>query len=756
MTGFKWYPRFFLCFLLAAPAWLQLHAAHIIGGNYSYVCNGNGSYTFTLKIYRDCNGGGAPFDSDFANNAPFAGTVTIFEGDSNSPLNVINLPTPQITKVLPNLSNPCLVAPPNVCVEEGVYVFDLDLPVIPESYHIVYQRCCRNSSISNIVSPGETGATYHMELTAKAQEFCNNSPVFADFPPIAICTNEPIDFDHSATDPDGDVLKYELCAPIIGGGTDQVNAEAADGVAPNPDIAPPYAPVSFITPTYSFSNPLVANPQLSIDPNTGFLTGVPQVTGQFVVGVCVKEYRNGVLLSETRRDFQFNVAKCDPTVVADISEDDTVSLQGQQYYVVNACGENSVVFKNESYQQASITEFRWEFGIAGTTQTFNAWSPTVDFPDTGTYYGLLLLNPGTACADTAFLEVNVFPGISADFEFDYDTCKAGPVVFTDLSYSGAGPGTITDWDWSFGDGGVSTDQHPVHTYLQPGELPVQLLIRDINDCTGLKTETIPYFPVPQLLVVAPSDYIGCQPAEILFDNLSTPVNDSYDLNWVFGDGGTSDAISPTYIYDEPGTYTVSLEIISPLGCQIDTTWENLITVLPSPVADFSYSPPRLSNLQPTAIFTDESQNAVKWKWTFGNTGYSIEQNPVHTFPDTGLQVVQLVVFHQSGCTDTTVQLLDVIPEVRYFLPNAFTPNGDAANDGFRGNGAMEGASEFTLSIWNRYGEKLFETGDPFEAWNGRKNNTGELSPQGVYVVTVRFKGPRGEKHEIRGYATLIK
>ena len=103
-----------------------------------------------------------------------------------------------------------------------------------------------------------------------------------------------------------------------------------------------------------------------------------------------------------------------------------------------------------------------------------------------------------------------------------------------------------------------------------------------------------------------------------------------------------------------------------------------------------------------------------------------------------------------------MQLLDVIPEVRYFLPNAFTPNGDAANDGFRGNGSMEGASEFTLSIWNRYGEKLFETGDPFEAWNGRKNNTGELSTQGVYMVTVRFKGPRGEKHEIRGYATLIK
>ncbi|MEZ4934044.1 MAG: gliding motility-associated C-terminal domain-containing protein [Saprospiraceae bacterium] len=121
-----------------------------------------------------------------------------------------------------------------------------------------------------------------------------------------------------------------------------------------------------------------------------------------------------------------------------------------------------------------------------------------------------------------------------------------------------------------------------------------------------------------------------------------------------------------------------------------------------------------------------------------------------------MQQVQLVVFHESGCTDTTIQFLDVIPEVRYFLPNAFTPNGDGFNDGFRGNGVMEGATDFNLSIWNRYGEKLFETDDPFESWNGRKDNSGKLSPQGVYIVVVTYIEPRGAKRELRGYATLVK
>ncbi len=754
MSSFNRLQRVLFIAMTWMLATLQLQAAHIIGGDITYECTGSGQYKFTMKIYRDCNGGGAPFDS--GPGAPFAGTVTVYQGNSSVPMQTLNLSAPDITNILPNLSNPCLIAPPNVCVEQGIYIFNLNLPVSNQSYHIVYQRCCRNNTITNIVAPGETGATYYIELTPLGQQFCNSSPTFNEFPPIVICTGEPINFDHSATDPDGDMLVYELCTPFIGGGTDQTNATAPDGVAPNPDMPPPYGAVNFVAPLYSFMNPLGGNPPLAINASTGFMTGVPNITGQFVVGVCVKEYRNNELLSIVRRDFQFNIAQCDPTVVADIREDELVVLQGQQYYVVNACGVNSVQFTNQSFQQAYINTFRWEFDINGTTETFNAWSPTVEFPGTGTYFGQLYLNPGTSCGDTALIQVNVYPGIDSDFSFQYDTCIAGPVTFTEMSSSGAGPGSIISWDWEFGDGNLSSNPNPVHVYQVPGELPVSLIVEDTNGCTDVKTKIVRYFPVPELLLVAPSEYIGCQPAEIFFDNLSFPVNESYDVLWTFGDGGTSFDISPTYVYEDLGVFTVSLSITSPLGCHTDTTWEDLITVLPSPIAGFYYTPDKLSNLQPTASFFDESIDASKWKWTFGNSGFSVAQNPVHTFPDTGVQVVQLVVFHESGCTDTAVQILDVVPEVRYFLPNAFTPDGDGVNDGFRGTGSMGGSTNFNMTIWNRYGEKLFETNDPFQAWNGRKNNTGDLSPQGVYVVVVTFRGPRGEPYELRGYATLIK
>jgi gliding motility-associated-like protein len=746
------FKSFWLTVLLFCSATIA-QAAHIIGGDITYQCLGPGRYRFTLKIYRDCFGGGAPYDS--GPGSPFPGTVSIYRGNAAVPLTNINLSPPAITNIIPNLSNPCLVAPPNVCVEEGIYTFNLDLPVINESYHIIYSRCCRNNTITNIISPGQTGATYWMELTPFAQQECNNSPSFNKYPPIVICAGEPINFDHSVRDPDGDQVFYELCTPFRGGGTDTNNPFVPNGVAPNPDMPPPYFPVNFIEPAYSVENPLGANPAISIDSRTGFLTGIPRVTGQFVVGVCIREFRDGKLLSVLRRDFQFNVAKCDPTVVADILEDDTITLKGEQFFIVSGCS-GQVKFKNQSYQQQFINSYRWEFDIKGNTQTLSTWDATVTFPDTGVYLGRLLINPGTKCGDTARIRVNVFPEIKADFKFAYDTCVAGPVSFTDLSVSGAGPGTIKLWTWSFGDNTSSTLQNPRHIYRQPGNLPVKLTVKDKNNCSSETTKPVRYFPVPALIVVAPSEFIGCQPADITFVNLSYPIDTTYKVQWNFGDGQSGTGISPTHTYRSLGVFTVSLKITSPIGCITDTVYPNLITVLSSPKADFEYSPLQPSNLEPTVQFTDKSSDAVKWKWFFGVYGTSEEQSPEFTFPDTGKQEVVQVVFHQSGCPDTLIRLLDVIPEVKYHLPNAFSPNGDGINDYFRGTGILEGATGFNMTIWNRYGEKLFETDDPKDEWNGRKQNIGVMSPQGVYVVVVKYKDPRGKPVELKGFATLIK
>lgn len=753
----KLYQKLVLAALWAALLWpASLTARHIIGGVMSYECLGNGNYRFTLRMYRDCN---CTMCADF-DPAAFIAVYRCGQNTSCASLGQFNY-FDRVDVPLQSRTNisapdyPCLI-PPNVCVEEGIYVFNLNLPPSNESYHISYQRCCRNETISNIIDPVNSGATYTIELTPAAQQLCNSSPTFEELPPTVICSGTPLVYDHSANDPDGDQLVYSFCSPLLGGGPllDPGNYTTCFGANPSPACPPPYDNVAFLAPGYTPSSPMAGNPAITINANTGLITGTPIVQGQFVVGVCVEEYRNGVLLSRVFRDFQFNVARCDPTVEAQIDADEVIN--GQEF-IVNSCGISTITFDNQSFQQIFIDEFEWRFDINGQTQTFSGssnWDPTVTFPGVGQYTGELILNPLTACGDTAYISVNVFPAIEADFSFAYDTCVSGPVTFTDLSTTGSC--CLTGWNWSFGDGGTSNFQDPFHLYMDPGNIPVTLTVRDTNQCTDQITQVISYFPVPALIVIAPSTFLGCAPEDVFFDNLSFPIDTTYDITWDFGDGQTGDEISPTHTYTDPGTYTVSINIVSPIGCQTDTVFNNLITIRPAPTAGFDYSPDQPSTLEPTVTFLDASQDAVSWLWNFGDGAFSSLRSPIHTYRDTGLMAVQQVVFHPSGCRDTIIQYIDIKPEVRYFLPNAFTPNSDSVNDVFKGVGAMEGATAFDLTIWNRWGELIFQSSDPDGAWNGRKNNTGIDCPAGVYIVVVKYKDPRGKPVELKGFATLIR
>jgi len=322
-----------LLFLLFLSLGTGLSAYHIIGGEIYYQCLGDdpnnpGSklYLITMKVYRDCQGGGQDFDS-LPGTEP--GTVTVYKGTSPTPfIETFVIPAPVVTVIPPDSGNPCVIVPANVCVEEGIYTWEMSLPEAMESYTLVYQRCCRNSTISNILDAFENGATYTIDISPTAQAECNSSPIFNEFPPVVICVDEPLSVDQSATDPEGDQLIYSFCAPLKGGGLYGNNYEF-DGLYPNPDAPPPYDEVDFVLSNYSALNPMAGDPLVTIDPLTGIITGTPNVQGQFVVGICVSEFRNGELLSVLQRDFQFNVTYCEPTVVGELEGDlidDTVIL----------------------------------------------------------------------------------------------------------------------------------------------------------------------------------------------------------------------------------------------------------------------------------------------------------------------------------------------------------------------------------------------------------------------------------------------
>lgn len=268
-----------LCFPLCT---FSANATHIIGGEMSYVCLGNDSYEITLKLYRDCYNAQAPYDNP-AYLTVFNSSGIIVE------LLTILFPGSDTLSVQTN----CAAIVPYVCAEQAIYTDTVTLPPLAGGYTLVYQRCCRSSIIENILDPLNTGMSVTATIPDPSLATCNNSPVFINNPPFAFCIGVPISYDHSAVDPDGDSLVYELCPGVSG-------ATSFDPMPLYP-LPPPYADVTYVSP-YSGGYPFNTNPALAIDPQTGMLSGTPSSIGIFSLAVCVKEYRNGNLLGIHRRE----------------------------------------------------------------------------------------------------------------------------------------------------------------------------------------------------------------------------------------------------------------------------------------------------------------------------------------------------------------------------------------------------------------------------------------------------------------------
>ncbi len=728
--------RTLFCVLSFLICCFTIHAEHIVGGDMTYECLGNNSFRFYLKIYFECDG--------FLSSEESVIRIGVYRGNETNPFGggsrIVNMK--QVQELDLDINQDCVFLSENICVTEAQYEFDLELPPHPDGYHISYQRCCRNSNVINIQDPNTIGATYSIFVSNEAITNCSNSPKFNTFPPLVICANNLFEFDHSASLGDGDNLVYSFCSALVGGGNDSP-ISSPNGNKPDPPTPPPYAPVPFAS-GYSDLNPMEG---LEINPVTGVITGVPTLKGRFAVGVCVKEYKDGILISEIKRDFQFNVTECDPLVAADVDE---VDIQDGAF-IVRSCSGTTVEFINQSYQEEFISEYLWTFDIDGTQQVSTDKNPIVTFPSVGEYTATLTINSGTDCGDIANIIVQVNEAVRADFEFDTNECQEGPIDFTFI-----GLGTIEQYLWDFGDGTTSNDMAPSHQFPNIGTYTVSLTVDNGNGCIETTSRDVTYAPSPTTINITASDTKICIPNPIFFKNEGTTVSDDFTLFWDFGDGTTSNELEPTHIYQMAGTYDIKFSLTTPAGCVINQTFPN-INVSTSPEAGFSWTPERPNNLNTEVHFKDESSGAVGWFWDFDkNNNTTSIREPSFDFLESGDYNVIQVVSNDNGCTDTVTQLISVEPFVSYILPNAFTPNQDGINDVYIGTGYFTGIQNFQMIIWDRHGKQVFSSTDPNKAWNGRFNNEGRILPSGIYICTVSYTDGGGRKVNLKEFASLLK
>ncbi|MBQ2542094.1 MAG: gliding motility-associated C-terminal domain-containing protein, partial [Bacteroidales bacterium] len=272
-------------------------------------------------------------------------------------------------------------------------------------------------------------------------------------------------------------------------------------------------------------------------------------------------------------------------------------------------------------------------------------------------------------------------------------------------------------------------------------------------------------PKPDTLFTA-SEIAGCAPLAVRF----TPFHTADETLWEFGDYAFSDALSPTHIYKEGGSYSVSLELTDNFGCHFYKTYNNLITVYPKPKAMFETDPQMTGMLDSEIEFINYSTGAERYFWFFGDNDSSLFENPRHTYRRIGEFEVMLVAESELYCRDTSIRNVTIQNEFAFYAPTSFTPNGDQVNDCFRicGNGITR--NNFMLTVFDRWGAMVFSTDvyDPsascsscgIGAWDGtdmgNKIKGDAVCPPGLYQWFCSFEDWNGVIHNRQGTIMLIR
>jgi gliding motility-associated-like protein len=278
-----------------------------------------------------------------------------------------------------------------------------------------------------------------------------------------------------------------------------------------------------------------------------------------------------------------------------------------------------------------------------------------------------------------------------------------------------------------------------------------------GECFATDQVDVTVYPLPSVIFEG-DVLLGCDPFTVNFTNLTVPAGAS--CNWNYGDGSTGlGCDSSTHTYLSAGVYDVSLTVTSNEGCTSSTTYNDYITVIPQPVAEFTANPEAVDVNNPEIDFINSSQNADDYYWDFNDGTFSLQTDPTHMFPQIGNMTyeVMLIASNYAGCADTAYVEVEVQDVLLFYVPNVFTPDGNDINNTFYPVfTAGFDPYDYHLMIFNRWGEVLFESYDATVGWSGTYGDQG-LVQDDVYVWQIEFGDNKSDKrHRHRGHVTVLK
>lgn len=309
----------------------------------------------------------------------------------------------------------------------------------------------------------------------------------------------------------------------------------------------------------------------------------------------------------------------------------------------DGCAPLDVTFTNNTTSLAPVVSWQWTFGPVGAGSTQE--SPSYTYTQAGSWPVSLTATDSIGCQNSVNQNNAVFvtrpvANFFADFPVN---CPNNNVVFTNTS-SGSG----LNYLWDFGDGNTSGAFSPVHQYANPGTYTVSLTVTDFQGCDS--TLVLPsYITIadPQIGLVADTTTADCPPLLVNFTGQALSPHTFTAWNWTFGNGASSTGQSPSHIYANPGTYTVTVKATAGSGCTDSVAVPNLITVN-GPTGSFTFAPNSVCPNEPVT-FTGTSNNASIFTWDFNNGALGTGQTTTYGYPAAGVYTPLLILEDSVGC-----------------------------------------------------------------------------------------------------------
>jgi len=731
------------------------YASHVPGANISYKWLAKNTYEITLTLYEDC--------------------ATAFTSNSSMPINVANscgLPfTSQV--YLQNIVFQQEIS--QLCDDEiqfsecnggnlpGILMHKwrgtVVLPNLCDSWIFSYKSCCRNNS-TNLIGQ----KAYYVQAILNSQtgainqykKAINSSPIITnEYPLPYFCAGQPVTYNLGLYDPDGDSLSFSFITPMT-------------------------ASNSFVTyePGYSAISPING---ISLNPFNGDLNVTPNIIGNFVIAILVEEYNgNGDLVGSIIYDFTIEVISCsnfnpqisnveliNPNCDFNLDQQETINIsEGTsgcfdiEFTDLNSTDSIFITSSNLNsiFQNGTATLIQTTFFSPATARVCFTAAPGMD-----TLSFLTINVQDNACPifgmNSKTLNIVVNTGSFSNANASDIICAGnndGLVIVNPIGLNG--PPWKIDLIGSVTNNIIQTNNNIYNAYTFNNLSAGAYIIRstDSNNCY---IDTLITINEPDSITInLSSDDEVCMSESVLLIASANGGEAPYTYSWGnFQSSDSSQLINPIITNYYP------VFAIDNLGC-ISSTDSILIEVLSSPTSLFTANPNITSLLNPDVVFTNASSNdVVNYYWQFFNSdsiliGMSSQIDPIYIFPNSeaGNYYAVLTVINSNNCSD--VYNLPIIIEnaaFNLFVPNAFTPDGDGINDYLYVQGENLVTNNFNFIIFDKWGEKVFETNDINKKWDGNYKN--KPAQQDAYVWKIKITDPiTREVKELNGHVLLMR